>query len=239
MAFKQFTLSDGTPLTVYKRKNSRSIRLTITPEGQTKVSIPRWASYDAGVKFAYSRLDWIKKHRQQPAGLGDGQRIGKAHRLRFSCRPEASKITSRVSRSEAVITYPPSLDVNAPAVQEAARRAAVRALRVEAEVLLPQRLAALSAEHGFTYNKVTIKQMKSRWGSCDRQRNIVLNLFLMQLSWDQIDYVLLHELTHTEVLRHGPDFWQAMERILPDVKQLRKTVRAARPLVHDPDQSVA
>jgi predicted metal-dependent hydrolase len=81
--------------------------------------------------------------------------------------------------------------------------------------------------------------MKSRWGSCDQHRNIVLNLFLIQLPWEQIDYVLLHELTHTEVLRHGPDFWRAMERVLSDVKQLRKAVRSAQPRVHDSNQFVA
>jgi predicted metal-dependent hydrolase len=239
MAFKRFALPDGTPVTVYKRKSSRSLRLTITPEGDAKVSIPRWAAYAAGVKFANSRLEWIKANRRLPASLKDGQRIGKAHRLRLSCRPDARKVTSRTGRTEIIVTYPPAMDATEPIVQETAHRAALRALRAEAETLLPQRLDALAARHGFTYNRVSIKRMKSRWGSCDRERNIVLNLFLMQLPWEQIDYVLLHELTHTEVLRHGPDFWQAMERVLPDVKQLREVVRAARPLVHDADQSMA
>ena len=70
-----------------------------------------------------------------------------------------------------------------------------------------------------------------RWGSCDSKRNIVLNLYLMELPWELIDYVLFHELTHTEVLRHGPDFWSAMKRVLPDVQRRRKAIKSYRPVV--------
>lgn len=224
-------LSDGTPLNIYKRKSSRGLRLTIAPDGTVKVSIPRWTAFAAGQRFAESHMEWIKTQKRPVAHLTGGQQVGKAHRLRFQAKPGAAKVTSRIQSTEVVVYYPPELSVSHPEVQVVAQRASLRALRGQAESLLPQRLDSLAAEHGFTYNKVTIKQMRSRWGSCDRHRNIVLNLFLMQLPWEQIDYVLLHELTHTEVLRHGPDFWQAMERVLPDVKQLRKAVRDAQPLL--------
>lgn len=231
MAFKQSVLSDGTPVTIYKRKASRGLRLSIAPDGAVKVSIPRWTAFAAGQRFAQSHMEWIKAQKRPVAHLTDGQQVGKAHRLRFQARPAAGKATSRTQSTEIIVYYPPELAVSDPEVQATAQRACVRALRGQAEALLPQRLSSLAAEHGFTYNKVTIKQMRSRWGSCDRHRNVVLNLFLMQLPWEQIDYVLLHELTHTEVLRHGPDFWEAMERVLPDVKQLRKAVRGAQPLL--------
>lgn len=231
MAFKLFTLPDGTPVKVYKRKASRSLRLSVTPEGEVRVSIPRWTAYAIGVRFAASRLDWIKSQRRPEAVMTDGQPIGKAHRLRLLAKPEARKITSRLGRNEVTVAFPPDVQAAAPAVQAAARRAAIRALRAEAENLLPRRLAELAGRNGFTYNQVTIKRLKSRWGSCDRHRNIVLNLFLIQLPWEQIDYVLLHELTHTEVLRHGPDFWQAMEKVLPDVKRLRRSLHSAQPVV--------
>ncbi|MGH7192412.1 MAG: M48 metallopeptidase family protein, partial [Candidatus Saccharimonadales bacterium] len=98
-----------------------------------------------------------------------------------------------------------------------------------AERLLPQRLAAVAEAHGFDYGGVHIKRLKSRWGSCDQDGMIVLNLFLMQLPWEYIDYVLLHELMHTRIMRHGPDFWQAMAELQPDVKALRGRLREYRP----------
>ncbi len=239
MAFKQCTLTDGTAVTIYKRKASRGIRLSVTPNGAVRVSIPRWTAYALGRQFAQSRLAWIKAQQQPAAPLVDGQQIGKAHRLRFQAKPTAGKVTSRVQLTDVVVYYPAELSAADPEVQAAARRAGIRALRNQAEVLLPQRLETLASEHDFTYNKLTIKQMTSRWGSCDRQRNIVLNLFLIQLPWEHIDYVILHELTHTQVLRHGPDFWQAMERILPNVKDLRKAVRNHQPLLHGSTRVVA
>jgi predicted metal-dependent hydrolase len=92
-------------------------------------------------------------------------------------------------------------------------------------------LASLSEKYGFTYGRVSVRRLKGRWGSCDHQKNIVLNLFMMQLPWELIDYVLLHELTHTRILRHGPDFWRAMAEVAPNVKELRKSLKEHRPVM--------
>jgi predicted metal-dependent hydrolase len=135
-----------------------------------------------------------------------------------------------------LVSHPGGELAASPAVQRMAEEACVRALRRQAKRLLQQRLAYLAALHGFTYNEVAIKRLKSRWGSCDQHRNIVLNLFLMQLPWELIDYVLLHELTHTRVLRHGPDFWRAMSEVSPAATTLRKDLRAHQPTVNRPAQ---
>jgi predicted metal-dependent hydrolase len=107
-----------------------------------------------------------------------------------------------------------------------ATAASLRALKLQASHLLPQRLEVLAQRHGFTYTSVTIKNLKSRWGSCDQNRNITLNLFLMQLPWHLIDYVLLHELVHTRVMRHGPPFWSAMAAVEPRTQSLRREIKA-------------
>jgi predicted metal-dependent hydrolase len=60
----------------------------------------------------------------------------------------------------------------------------------------------------------------------------------MLLPWPLIDYVLLHELAHTHVLRHEPDFWTALERLCPSAKADRKALRAYRPMLSGlPDQA--
>jgi predicted metal-dependent hydrolase len=56
----------------------------------------------------------------------------------------------------------------------------------------------------------------------------------MQLPWELIDYVLLHELVHTNVLRHGPDFWDALSEVLPEVKARKKALRNHRPVLVSP-----
>jgi predicted metal-dependent hydrolase len=231
MAFKEFTLDERTTVTVYKRKASKSLRLSIASNGTVRVSIPLWAPYSAGLAFARSRHEWILAQRQPASLLKDGQAIGKAHHLIFKADTVLKKPIGRLKALEAVVSYPATLDINDPLVQKAARSVCIRALRSQAEALLPQRLAALASRHGFNYKSVSVKQLKSRWGSCDSHTNIVLNLFLMQVPWSGIDYVLLHELTHTRILQHGPKFWTAMEDVLPNAKQDRKILRDYQPTI--------
>ncbi len=114
-------------------------------------------------------------------------------------------------------------------VQAQAERAAVRALKKEAAQLLPQRLESLARQHGFSYNSVGIKRLKSRWGSCNERQDIVLNCFLMQLPWHLIDYVLLHELVHTRVLRHGAPFWNELGKYAKNLPAIRKEMKLYQP----------
>lgn len=232
MATKKIELEGVGLVTLFKRKAARSIRLSVNGRGEIKVTLPFWLPYAAGIEFARSRQEWISQHiTTRKTVLANGQSLGKSHRLIFEASPTAEKTSSRVDDNIVRITHPATLAPGTPSVQLAAQRACIRALRAEAETLLPGRLAVLATKHGFAYRSVQVKRLTGRWGSCDAQQNIVLNLFLMQLSWDLIDYVLLHELTHTNILRHGPDFWWAMEQVLPDVQIRRKAVRQHQPVV--------
>ena len=185
--------------------------------------------YRVGIDFVHARRDWIAKHHSVPAGIKNGQAIGKAHHLYFIAKPSAETITTRVKESELIVNYPDDLEEGSPEVQTAGKRLAVRGMRQEAEGLLPTRLAQLAAQHDFEYTSVSVRQLKARWGSCDQKKNITLNIFLMQLPWELIDYVLLHELVHTQQLHHGAGFWQRFEEALPNAKQRRKTLRAYNP----------
>lgn len=194
--------------------------------------MPYWAPYDTAIRFARSRADWIRQHTEiRGNDLSHGQTIGKAHRLLFEASPVSTKVSSRISDTTVRITHPVSCAVADSAVQTVAQKASIRALRNQAESLLPPRLQQLADQFGFDYRSVQVKQMTGRWGSCDSDKNITFNLFLMELPWTLIDYVILHELTHTEILRHGPDFWQAMRRVLPDVQVRRKAIKRYRPAV--------
>ncbi len=215
---------------MYKRRAARNLRLSINSNGKVRVSIPTWAPYKAGLEFAETRLHWIEKNKPAFDLITDNQAIGKAHHIRFRALP-VSKISTRVKQNEIIINHPIETTYDNQLVQAKAKAAAIRALKVQAESLLPKRLAALAAEYEFNFNSVQIKRLTSRWGSCDQSKNIVLNLYLMQLPWHLIDYVLLHELTHTVVFKHGSDFWQAMDLVVKDSKSLRKELRSYKTTV--------
>lgn len=232
MASKQIVLEGVGEISLYKRKGASTIRLTINPRGQVKVTMPYWLPYESGAQFARSRQDWILQHTQnRGSNLAHGQTIGKSHRLLFEASPAIGKVSGRVDDNIVRVTHPAACAVSDVSVQLAAEKASIRALRNQAEELLPGRLRDLAEAHGFQYRSVQVKQLTGRWGSCDAHTNIVLNLFLMELPWTLIDYVLLHELTHTNILRHGPDFWAAMRRVLPDVQVRRKAMKLRRPAI--------
>ena len=111
-------------------------------------------------------------------------------------------------------------------------RAAERAMKKEAEQLLPSRLADLARKHNYSYSSVTVRKLVSRWGSCSSHKVISLSYFLMQLPWELIDYVILHELAHTKRMNHSPDFWEELEKTCPNARQLRKQIKEFRPVIN-------
>jgi hypothetical protein len=92
----------------------------------------------------------------------------------------------------------------------------------EARKKLFNRLKELSAQHGFHYNKVTIRNQKTRWGSCSSKNNINLNMKLVRLPDEMIDYVLLHELVHTRIKNHTQAFWAELNKFVENSKEMNK-----------------
>ncbi|MBQ2173170.1 MAG: M48 family metallopeptidase [Bacteroidales bacterium] len=101
----------------------------------------------------------------------------------------------------------------------------VEQLRAQAKASLPPRLKELADEHGFTYNRVTIKNNISNWGSCSVRGNINLNLRLVTLPQPLQDYVMLHELCHLKEMNHGPKFHALLESLCPNHRTLEKELR--------------
>lgn len=223
MASKQFTLESIGPITIYKRKGVRRINLRIQG-GAVKVTQPTWLPYATGVHFAQAQKDWIETQREQQAGtvIRNGQTIGKRHTLYFA---DALKFTSKVNESQIIVGHPKDIATDSPEVQLAAKKAIKKALKQEAEQLLPGRLELMAKTYNFTYQEVRVRSMHTRWGSCTNKGMISLNIYLMMLPWELIDYVLLHELTHTKHLHHGEAFWSALEAIMPDIKRRKKELK--------------
>ncbi len=103
--------------------------------------------------------------------------------------------------------------------------AQVEKLRAQAKEVLPPRLAQLAAQHGFTYNKVFIKNNVSNWGSCSSKGNINLNLRLVGLPQELQDYVMLHELCHLKYLNHGKEFHALLESVCPGHRELARQMK--------------
>jgi len=94
---------------------------------------------------------------------------------------------------------------------------------------LTNKLKQLAAQHGFTYNKVTIRNQKTRWGSCSHKNNISLNMKLVMLSDELIDYVILHELVHTKIHNHSKKFWAKLDKYVGQGKTMVKRLKEYSP----------
>ena len=88
-------------------------------------------------------------------------------------------------------------------------------LRYQAGKDLPARLAKWALKYDFKYHRLSIRNQRTRWGSCSSQKNISLNWRLIQLPDRHADYVMLHELNHLRHMNHSKRFWDSLRRICP------------------------
>ncbi len=103
--------------------------------------------------------------------------------------------------------------------------------RAVARNVLVDRLEELALRHGFAYNKVFVRNQKTRWGSCSANNNINLNVNLIRLPADLRDYTILHELVHTRIKNHGPRFWKELEKYIERPREVDKRLNRYGPML--------
>jgi len=127
------------------------------------------------------------------------------------------------------IACPEETDFNNEPIQQKLWAVVTKVMRIEAIRVLPGRLAKLAAQHGFQYAGVTVRNSRSRWGSCSAKKRINLSSSLMLLPDHLIDYVLLHELCHTVELNHSERFWALLNNVTAgNAQKLRKELKDTR-----------
>lgn len=228
MKTKEFILDGQLKFSVTKRKASRNIKISLGNDGRVKVSIPTYVPYAAAISFVKSRRTWINKHLPEVKIYRHGMQLGKSHHLQIIKEPGAKSVETRIVGGEARLILPPELSSLSFESQAAARGLAVRVYRSQAKQLLPLRVKELATKYDFKYANLRFRDLKSRWGSCDHSGNITLSIKLMELPWDLIDYVILHELNHTKYLNHSPKFWDNLKMLMPDALEKRKQIKLYR-----------
>lgn len=142
-----------------------------------------------------------------------GESIDKAMRFLHSKIPWITKHLHRLSKLENTQTNPPQSKINEP----------------QAIDTLISRLEELAKIHNFKYAKASIRNQKTKWGSCSAKNNISLNINLVRLPNQLRDYVILHELVHTRIKNHGKEFWAKLDKVAGgSAKELSKKLRKYR-----------
>ena len=187
-------------------QRARRLNIMIKPFNGVVVTVPMGTSFKKAEELVRGRVGWIRKHLPRIKAAEnkltifheDSEYHTRHHQLILK-KYEGDRIRVLVNNGRITIKYPEHRRVAEKEVQDHIRTGIERAWRKEAGEYLPGRLKTLADEHGLSYNGVTIRNTRTRWGSCTRKNRINLSLHLMRLPDHLIDYVLLHELAHTRV----------------------------------------
>lgn len=218
------------------KRNARAVyvRLKLNPQGELEATLPPRAPLRAVSHLLNDARDEIrelvKKHTAKAVvRYEDGQTIGHSHRLQIVVAEDAIKPSRSIQHQLLKVTLPRGAEPSSIPSQDYIRSSIRKVLEKEARSYLPRRLRYLADTYGMTYESVRYGNQKGRWGSCSSQGTISLNVGLMNLPHELIDYVLVHELCHTKHMNHSPSFWELVESCLPDYKERRKALKSENP----------
>ena len=210
-------------VTYVRHPRARHYVLRVGDDGGLRVTIPRGGSRMEAERFAREKADWIERERYQrelerwrESGWEDGRPVllrGEAVRL------EVDPVAGCARLGDGRIP----LGGDGPG---ALATAVTRHLRGLAARELPARLMELGASLGHAVAGVTVRDQRSRWGSCSQAGRISLNWRLVQAPPTVRDYVLLHELTHLAEGNHSRRFWKKLEAVCPWHREARAWLRA-------------
>ncbi|EAR52364.1 zinc metallopeptidase-like protein [Oceanicola granulosus HTCC2516] len=207
------------PIDINLRRSARARRLSLRVsrlDGRVTLTLPRGVSEREGLKFARAREEWLRGHL---AGIG----AGRVARLGGSVPFEGRELPVRAgavrgSRLEDGVLWLPDQPERAGARIGAFLKTAAR-----------DRLAARSDHHaaalGRTYGRITLRDTRSRWGSCSSTGDLMYSWRLVMAPPEVLDYVAAHEVAHLVEMNHSPAFWAVVARLLPDHAAARAWLR--------------
>ena len=206
-------------------RNPRARRyvLRLRPDSSVRVTIPRGGSAAEARRFAEGSVGWIERElarllsqssRPKPWSIG----------TEILLRGEPVKIETEANGDRNWIRFSDEiLKVTDPAGD--LRPAIERHLWRLAAKELPPRVLEYAAVHQLPVRRITVRNQRSRWGSCSRRGTISLNWRLIQAPPFVRDYLILHELTHLREMNHSARFWREVARVCPDYETAERWLK--------------
>jgi predicted metal-dependent hydrolase len=232
--FAHLPLPDGR-LLAYRIRSSarnRNLCLRISVEGLT-VSAPRWLGFSEIEAMVAGKSAWITErleHLARMQNLPDPD-PPPPRTIVLPALAESWEVEYRDApgnRTTGSTVLPGKIQVFGTATDDACRKAVLRQwLALRAREALLHLLADAAAETGLCYSRLTVRNQRSRWGSCSAAGAISLNCKLLFLEPDLVHYVLLHELCHTREHNHTARFWNLLRQHTPDLEGLHERMRNA------------
>lgn len=208
---------------------ARRLRLAVRPDTGLEVTTPKGVAIGRIEAILREKAAWIEATLQRFATQApvatiaayDGANIPFAGiSLEFRVRQVASATRTHFALTGAILT------VTTPHTDAPTLRAALEAwYRRQAHHIFAQRVAYWNARYGFEHGRISIKDQKSRWGSCSQAGNLNFNWRLLLAPIEALDYIVIHELAHLKEGNHSSRFWALVATQCPDYKQQRRWLR--------------
>lgn len=211
------------PLMFVRNGRARRYILRVLPDASVRVTIPRHGSRREAEAFVRTRTRWIADRRDEVEVRRRDRRWRAGQQVWW--RGVVCMIDVTVGLGPHVSVRCGELSASSTP-REDYRPVLEPLMRARALAELPGRVRVLAARHGLDVARVTVRNQRSRWGSCSRDGNIALNWRLLQMPEPVCEYVLLHELMHLRQPNHSPRFWAEVEAVCPDYLRSRAWLRA-------------
>jgi predicted metal-dependent hydrolase len=212
------------PLQLVRNPRARRYVLRLGHDGIVRVTVPRGGSGAEARRVAHRHLAWLEKQlqkRRDEAGRDHAWR----HGTEIFLRGEPTRIEVRDGDSIRLV-HCGELEFATDAVIADLRPALERQLWKLARLELPPRTRELAVRHGLEVRAVSVRNQRSRWGSCSRSATVSLNWRLVQMPAAVSDYIILHELAHLRVMNHSAKYWRVVAQLCPDYRAAEAWLKA-------------
>ncbi len=215
----------------YCSRRRRTFGISVYPDLSVLVRAPFGTSREAVRQFVFSRAGWIVRAQRkldryiplQPLLYRSGEThhyIGRQYQLEVR-EGRSDYVTCLSGRVVVTMRLEPTA--------ERTKKLLDAWYRSRAVIVFHERLAVCqrsAAQEGIPMPALRIREMRTRWGSFSSKGGITLNLLLIMMPVECLDYVIFHELCHYKVGRHGPRFWGLLKRLMPDCEERKKELNA-------------
>ena len=211
------------PLAVIRNHRARRYLLRLRPDGSVRLTIPRRGSVIEGRRFAERNSEWLGRQLERlPAHPATPKQWLVGTEILF--RGESVKLESGLNGESGLIRFGGEAvkltDYGAdlrPAIERHLWRLAAKEL--------PPRVLEYAALHQLPVRRISVRNQRSRWGSCSRRGTISLNWRLIQTPAFVRDYILIHEIMHLREMNHSSRFWREVERACPDYETAERWLK--------------
>ena len=222
---KKIFLEDEPDLEIFLRQNSNSQRITLrisALDGKITITGPNYVGFKEFKKFAESKKSWIKSKRksfQPPIFVAEGTKIpivGIDTKISFSDLSKPTKVGNILFVSK---EKPVSIQVK-------------KYLKEIGRIHLGYMCKGFSDRLGLKVRKITLRDTRSRWGSCSKDANLMFSWRLVMAPEDVLAYVAAHEVAHLMHMNHSKNFWETVEYLFGPYQKELAWLKKNGPFLH-------